>query len=362
MRRSNTSALDNAIYGPSQLSYTNEEMKELKTFLMKNISLLMLILGVLGGSVTEAYPHSQVAEDSISWSRGPDIPLPRGGYYASWYKGGLLIAGGTYWKDNKKVWTDRVDYYEPSRNRWVEWSPLPLALAYGVMAQVRGKIYIIGGMKDETLCLDIFRLDGQTWKKIGVAPAAFIYGAATVVDEKVYAMGGGTSNNDLTTATSQTWVFDPITLHWEKLDPFPGKPRVVHVVASLGKSIFLFGGATQSRGEPLTDLNEACLFDTITRQWRKLKPMPQACRAPWATPAKGSIYLIGGLGERSLDTVYRYHPESDEYRLVSRLPAPLLDSKFFFHNGRFYGATGEDKARSRFPGLYIGRLVKSSSK
>lgn len=333
---------------------------------MKRLYLSLLALSAIGnvmpgrGVVADLSP--QVTQETILWSRGPDIPLPRGGYYASWYEGGLLIAGGTYWKDGKKLWTDSVSFYEPSRNRWVEWPPLPLTLAYGVMAQVKGKLYLIGGMVNDRLSVDMFRLDGRKWTRIGEAPAESIYGASTVVGNKIYVLGGGDSNNDLTTATNETWSFDPTSSRWEQLEGFPGKPRVVHGVVSIGNSIFLFGGATQSKGGPLIDLNDAYRFDTVTKKWSTLTPMPQACRAMGVTVARGSIYLIGGVGQNSLDTVYSYQPGRDEYRLVSHLPSPLLDAKFFFQNGVFYGATGEDKARSRFPGLYIGRPSSSSRK
>jgi len=330
---------------------------------MKRLSLVFLALGTLGAlmqatgnSWAVAHWSQEVSPQTISWSRGLDVPLPRGGYYASWYQGGLLIAGGTYWKDRKKLWTNSVSYYQPAQNTWVEWPPLPLALAYGVMAQVKGKLYLIGGMDNNKLSLDILRLDGKTWNKIGVAPAASIYGAATVVGKKIYVLGGGDSNTDLTTATNQTWSFDPTTNKWEKLEGFPGKSRVVHAVVSIGNSIYLFGGATQTKGGPLTDLSDAYRFDTATKKWTTLSSMLQACRAIGSVVAQGSIYLIGGVGQHSLDTVYRYRPERDEYQLVSHLPSPLLDSKFFFKDGSFYGATGEDKAASRFPGLYIGRL------
>lgn len=329
--------------------------------------LLFLTLFALG-QITPKEDEAEQAEvpaadpQTISWSRGVDIPLPRGGYYAAWYQGGLLIAGGTYWKDGKKLWTNSVTHYGPLRKGWVEWPPLPMTLAYGVTAQVNGRLYLIGGMDNEKLSLDVFRLDGRRWTRIGKAPEGSIYGSATVVGKRIYVLGGGDSNTDLTTATNHAWSFEPIIGRWEKLDPFPGKPRVVHAVVALGKSIYLFGGATQSKGEPLIDLDDAYRFDTVTKKWTKLASMPQPSRAMGAVVAGGAIYLIGGSGPKILDTVYRYQLKSDQYQLVSHLPSPLLDAKFFFHSGRFYGATGEDRPGSRFPGLYIGRLGPSPSK
>src|ERR671918_165729 len=75
---------------------------------------------------------------NISWDRGPDLPLPRNGYYAAWYNDGLLIAGGTYWKNGRKYWTEEVSFYDPAIDTWVKWEPLPRPLAYGGMAQIDG--------------------------------------------------------------------------------------------------------------------------------------------------------------------------------------------------------------------------------
>jgi N-acetylneuraminic acid mutarotase len=323
---------------------------------MKPLYALTLILFLLSAGWERAYASMLNVEDTIVWSRGPDIPLPRGGYYAAWYRGGLLIAGGTYWRNGKKYWTDRVSFYDPKLNNWTEWEPLPRPLAYGVMAQVGGKLYLMGGIDEQTLYHDMYRLQDKKWIRIGDVPAGFVYAAATVVGPRIYVMGGGTSNNDLTKATSQNWSFDTRTLKWEKLEPVPGRPRVVHSITASGKFIYLFGGASQNSGEPLVNLNDAYRFDTVTKSWVALRPMPAASRALWAAEADGLIYLLGGSADRSLDTVYQYHPKQDEYRLVSRLPLPLLDTKYFYHKGAFYGATGEDKGGSRFSGLLIGRL------
>lgn len=293
--------------------------------------------------------------ESIAWKRGPDIPLPRGGYYAAWHQGGLLLAGGTYWKDKKKIWTDRVSFYDPRRGHWEEWAPLPRPLAYGVMALAAGRLYLIGGIDEKVLHHDIYRLEGQKWRRIGEAPAGVIYSSAVSVDSRIYVMGGGTNNNDLTTVTNQAWLYEPKNGRWTKLPAVPGPPRLVHAAAAIDKQIFVFGGLTQKAGEPYRNLDDAHRFDTRTRKWTTIKSLPEAARALWAANAGDYIYLFGGMGEKELDTVYRYDQTRDEYQLVSRMPVALMDTKFFFKDGIFYGATGEDKAASRFSGLLIGR-------
>jgi N-acetylneuraminic acid mutarotase len=299
------------------------------------------------------YPYTL---SSISWSRGPDLPLPRGGYQAAWFQGGLLIAGGTYWKNNQKFWTDKVSFYEPRSNHWSELESLPHPLAYGSMVQANQKLYLIGGSDEKSLSNDIYQLDGQGWVRIGEAPFKSVYSAAVARSTHIYIFGGGSSVTDLTKATNEAWMFNIKSRQWKKLEPIPGSPRTMHAAAIRDRYIYIFGGATQQPGQELINLDDAYRFDTQSERWSKLKSAPQPTRAWWATTGNDSLYLFGGYSENFLDQVYQYEPQKDEYRLVSKLPLPLCDTKFFLSEGVFYAASGEDKEGSRYSGTLIGKI------
>ena len=79
-------------------------------------------------------------------------------------------------------------------------------------------------------------------------------------------------------------------------------------------------------------------------------------RAFWAGADGKFVYLLGGYSDAGLDTVYRYLPMADKYELISKLPQPLMDTKFIFANNTFFGASGEDKLASRFKGIVIGHV------
>jgi N-acetylneuraminic acid mutarotase len=299
--------------------------------------------------------RSTVATE-ISWERGPDISLPRGGYFASWYKGGLVVAGGTYWKDRKKLWTDQVSFYNPSQGKWEEWAPLPCPIAYGVMAQVDGKLYLIGGTDETNLHLDVYRLEGRNWQRIGEAPAAFLYGSATVAGGDIYITGGGTSITDATQVTSQAWAYNPKSGKWRKLPDVPGAPRELHVSGVVGKYLYVFGGYTQRTGESPRNLGDAYRYHIARNEWTQIKDTPEPVRASFGVAVKDGIYMFGGFATKGLNVVYRYDPGKNDYQVISKMPLPLMDTKFFFAKGRFYGATGEDRGGSRFSGLLIGEL------
>ncbi len=302
----------------------------------------------------------KAGSERITWTRGTDIPLPRGGYFAAWYRGGLWLAGGSYWKDGKKLWTNETSFYDPQTKVWSTLKPLPKAFGYGVTAHIGKDLYLLGGTDAEgNLNRDIYRLRDDNWSKIGESPDTFVFSAFAVIGSKIYIFGGSRSPGDVTQATNETRVYDAKSGRWKKAEPIPGAPRQIFSAAAVGKNLYVFGGVTQaSAGEKFYNLDDAYRFDTTSGKWIVIGKMPVAMRAFWAGSDGKSIYLIGGYAEAGLDTVYRYRPSQNTYELVSRLPQALMDTKFIFNDGKFYGASGEDKLVSRFPGMVIGVLKK----
>jgi len=296
---------------------------------------------------------------TISWTRGPDVPLPRGGYFAAWHNGGLWIGGGSYWKDGKKLWTNEASFYDPNKKTWSKVEAIPRAIGYGATASIGKDLYLLGGTDPEGEAnKHIYRLRGTSWSKVGESPAGFIYPAYAAVGSKIFIFGGSTSVTDVTTATNEARTYDIKTNEWTKLASIPGVPRQTFSAAAVGNNIYVFGGVTQKAGEKFYNLDDAYRLDTKTGKWTLLKKMPQTMRAFWAGSDGKYVYLIGGYNEAGLDTVYRYSPVDDLYELVSRLPQPLMDTKFIYNKRVFYGASGEDKLVSRFPGMVIGRFKK----
>lgn len=293
---------------------------------------------------------------NITWKRGPDIPLPRGGYSAAAFEGGVLIAGGAHWKAGEKLWTDRVDCYNPHLGEWSQWPSLPQPLAYGGMVRANGTLYLMGGGNGTVPERNVYKLVDRQWVAVAKTPVRLFFGSAVAVGSRIYLIAGTPEMDDLSKGTNEAWMADVRDWKWKSLPPFPGPPRTIQAVAAAGSAVYLFGGVTQRRGGPLQNLDDAYRLDTITENWTPLKPAPQQVRAWWAETVDRHIYLLGGYSDRFLDTVYRYDPSMDEYTLVSNFQPGLADTKFLHHQGTFYGVSGEDKGKSRFPGLLLGTL------
>lgn len=317
------------------------------------VILVFVLLSVAGISTGQATNEQMI----IDWKRGEDIPLARGGYFAAWQNGGLWLAGGSYWKDGKKLWTDEASFYDPRTGKWSNRKPIPKAFGYGVTAAIGKDIYLLGGAgADGQPNREIYRLHKGRWDKAGESPAAFVYPAYATVGTKVYVFGGSSSATDVTGSTKNMWIYDTSSNRWESGPPIPGEPRQIFSAAPVGKDIFVFGGLTQKAGEPPHNLDDAYRFNTKTNTWTRITKMPVAMRAFWAGSDGKFVYLIGGYADAGLDTVYRYSPTKGDYEIVSKLPQPLMDTKFIFAKGTFYGASGEDKLASRFQGIVIGRV------
>jgi hypothetical protein len=149
-----------------------------------------MFLGMICMTFAASVEGKQV---NITWTRETDIPLPRGGYFAAWHNGGLWLAGGSYWKDGKKLWTDEASFYNPKTKAWSSLQPLPKAFGYGATANVGKDLYLFGGTDaDGNLNKAIYRLRDGNWSEIGESPAGFIYPAYAAIGKRVYIFGGST--------------------------------------------------------------------------------------------------------------------------------------------------------------------------
>ena len=313
------------------------------------VSLLILLSG------------TAAAETALTWSRGPDLELPRGGYSAAVYQEGILVVGGAYWRDGEKLWTDRVDFYDPEAEAWSQRPSLPEPLGYGGLVRIGEDLYLLGGGNGPQPQRKVFKLTEEGWSVAGQNPAPRYLASVVAVGSTIYQVAGSHSMTDLDRCTDEVWSLDVATGDWQRLTPIPGPPRMIHAAAVLGSSVYIFGGSTKELGQQLRNLDDAYRFDTGTGQWTQLGPAPVAARAWWAEPVGELIYLSGGYAQSFQGTVYEFDPSGDTYTLVSSFEPGLADTEFLHLDGAFYGISGEDKGRSRFPGLLIGRFPEEPS-
>ncbi len=332
----------------------------------KSISTVLICLLML---MTTLSPASPV----LSWKEGKKLALAKGGYASGIFDGKLLLAGGTHWKDDTKLWTNAVVAYDPTRDQWQVFPPLPKALAYGASAVDEAAFYFLGGAGPENLERAGYRLKRQgsayRWEEFTQLPVDRAYSRAVVLDGQLFLVGGSQSVTDLSKASRAllSLSLKKPNATWKTLRPMPGEGRAVFAAASCNGKLYVFGGCLVDGGE-VRNLASAYQYDPGADQWTRLHDVPAPTRAWSASSADGRfIFLFGGYSNspdpkastqngQFENRVYRYDTERDAYHEMSPLPFANADMSFHFLKSAFYGAGGEPLQKARAAWTFIGQL------
>ena len=129
-------------------------------------------------------------------SRGAPFPEASEELYGIGSGGKLYVFGGLApgWKPKGLVYE-----YDPAKDTWTKKKNMPIASHHIALAEINGKIYVIGGFKYPDSgpagwqpMDNVFEYDpaADTWKPLAPLPAKRGAPAATVHDGKIYVIGG----------------------------------------------------------------------------------------------------------------------------------------------------------------------------
>ena len=311
---------------------------------------------------------------SLRWTQGKDLLLPKGGYASGILDGKLILAGGTHWKNDKKLWLDEVVAYDPHHDAWESLPPLPRPLAYGASATQGETFYFLGGTGPEKPERAGYRLNKHTgkyrWDQFTGLPSNRCYAKAAILKDRLYLVAGSENVTDLSTA-SNTLLFLSLSdkkPEWKTLASIPGAGRAIFAATACNGHIYVFGGC-YSDAKGIHNLASAYRYDPAADHWTRLKDSPAPVRA-WSasSPDDRFIFLFAGFADATPSDpsipqggqfekrVYRYDTVSNEYQEISPLPHANADISFHFFQGAFYGSGGEPKGRARSAHTYIGRF------
>jgi hypothetical protein len=180
---------------------------------------------------------------SDTWSRGVDLPAPRGSG-ASAILGRMLhyFGGG----DENRV--DRADHWalnldDPDRG-WTALAPLPQGRNHLAGAAVAGKIYAVGGQRgDMGNGLDLAEVDvydpaTESWSPAAPSPRprSHVNCSILVLNDKILIVGGESPGLE-----SEIIQFDPLTQAWTTFATLP-EPRSTAVAGIIGGQLLVATG------------------------------------------------------------------------------------------------------------------------
>src|SRR4029453_15522740 len=167
--------------------------------------------------------------------------------------------------------------FAQSIGRWTSGTPMPSSRTEIAVAEVGGKIYVVGGFRGERE-LEVYYPAPNRWGRGASIPRALHHAAAVGLRDKLYVVGGFVEG---WTPTDDVHEYDPSSDRWRRrappppprappaaaASPPPGGPRGA---AGLGGKIYAVGGGGW-RGRN-TQAHE--VYDPAANRWTALAHVP----------------------------------------------------------------------------------------
>jgi N-acetylneuraminic acid mutarotase len=291
------------------------------------------------------------AQDLV-WKEGAQIFLARAGYMSGVIDHKYVIAGGSYWKDGKKYWTDEVDIFNPVRNVWTKAAALPEPRSDAANVGFENALYVFGGGANGSVRRDALVFRKGKWSALPEAelPEPRLYSVAIACMGTIYLLGGLSNAGDYTTLSNAMWMWNPHQpkAGWKVLDPLPGPGLITHAMAELNGKVYVLGGA-KTGGADVINVDTAYEFDPHVQKWTKLPDLPIERRCWWGVPIDDKVLLFGGNTQTYESDVFAYTPATAALTHFGQMPHGLCDAKFFQIDSSIIGVGGEAASGVRGP-------------
>jgi N-acetylneuraminic acid mutarotase len=213
-----------------------------------------------------------------------------------------------------------VQVYDIASDRWTLGPQLPQPNNHGMAAGVNGRVYLIGGQTtDAGNYVDtVYELDPAkgAWVEKARMPTARSSGVAVVHDRKIYIAGGRPPRG------SDFAVYDTTSDTWQVLPNLPTQ-RNHFTGAAINGRIHLVGGRQGDGLSPLmTTAHE--VFDAQTGSWTTAAPMLRARSGMNGVMARGCFHVWGGEGPAGMFPDHDYFdPRNNQWIRLLDMPTPV---------------------------------------
>lgn len=174
-----------------------------------------------------------------------------------------------------------------------EKTPMPTPRSALCTSVIDGKIYTIGGLRNEEAVLSVVEVYDpltDSWDTKTPMPTARCVMDCAVVEGKIYVIGGSDTGGP--TILSTVEVYDPATDTWETKTSMPAPRGDVAVEAVNGK-IYVIGGSKRT-GTYWAGLKTVEEYDPATDTWTTKSEMPTARWSLGTSVIDNKIYAVGG--------------------------------------------------------------------
>src|SRR5438045_600993 len=96
---------------------------------------------------------------NLVWTERKSMSRAEAGGAAGFLDGELVVAGGTTWDSDTKLWLKDVQIYTPAQDRWRSGPALPAPLAYAPFVSSADGLEIFGGTDGRHVHRESWKLD-----------------------------------------------------------------------------------------------------------------------------------------------------------------------------------------------------------
>ena len=276
------------------------------------------------------------------WARLAPFPEPDEELYGVAAGGKIYVLGGFGAGKARGA----VFEYDPAGDRWTKKKPMARPVHHQAMLEYQGKIYLFGGFVFPTTGAGWEPVDNaweydpaaDTWKALAPMPSKRGSAVVAEVGGKMYLIGGATTvqgskepainGNGPANVVTTNDVYDPATNTWQSRAPMALGRNHAFAGAVNGK-IYVIGGRVAHAFVTVssnTDIVEE--YDPATNTWAGLKAKMPTARSGggWGT-YNGRIYVAGGeVATADYAGAFRalevYEPATNTWTKMPPMPMP----------------------------------------
>lgn len=239
-------------------------------------------LKFLYNTVTEYNPASN------TWATKAPMPKKINSQLGATVIGGLIFVPGGW---SGSAYQSNLYVYDPIADSWSQRSPMPIPGACGGSVVINGLLYVAIGCDNSGVTGKLLKYDPATniWTQLPGAPGTHSGGSVFMANNKLYWDNG--------TVATGIDVYNPATNAWTTA-PSHITPRILAVTGVINGVPVSAGGYTFG-----TVLPTAEYMDEKGNRWAPRNNMVAAIGAGSVAVLNGELYLVGGNGPGSLNTV-----------------------------------------------------------
>lgn len=218
---------------------------------------------------------------------------------------------------------------------------------------MNGLLYVFGGYTDNSYIpkskrADVYDPRADRWTSLPNMPMAITHAGTATDGVNIYLAGGvvGSGAGDILTATTAVWRYNTATKQWDSMPPLP-QPRGAGELALVGRNLHFFSGTGLDRYQSV-DQHWTLSLDGGT-QWIPAPPLPNPRNHLADAVVDGKLYVIGGqqghnetlVTQRS---VHVYDPALNRWSERAPLPAGRshIGGATVVRDGQIYVFGGEE--------------------